>query len=126
MHITTNETVAEDLRASLKLAEPPPARPQSLAAKLAAVMAAVHRVGKRGRNDFHGYNYATEADIADAIRGELAQRIIVLVPAVDRHERVELPDKGGKARDAITLLHMTFTFMDGETGEMISKTWIGA
>ena len=36
----------------------------ALAKKLAEVMAAVERVPKRGRNDFHKYDYATEADIA--------------------------------------------------------------
>ena len=60
--------------------EPPP--PRSLIRKLTEVMAAVGRVPKRGRNDFHKYDYATEADIVDAIRGELASRGVMLIPEI--------------------------------------------
>ena len=40
----------------------------NLVQKLAGVMADVKHVPKNGRNDFHKYDYATEADIADAVR----------------------------------------------------------
>src|SRR5688572_13128409 len=53
---------------------------KSLVTKLAEVMALVHRVPKRGRNEFHKYDYATEADIVEAVRGGLAERGVLLVP----------------------------------------------
>ena len=47
---------------------------RSLVRKLAEVMAAVERVPKNGRNEFHKYDYATESDITTAVRAELAKR----------------------------------------------------
>lgn len=96
--------------------------PKSLVTKLAEVMAAVERVAKRGHNDFHQYDYATEADIAAAIRGELAARNIMLIPGVDRHEREKVGEKG----TVLTTLGMTFTFLDGDSGEVITRPWLGS
>ena len=57
--------------------EPGPAKanPQGmgmLAAAMARVLADVGRVPKNGRNNFHGYDYAVEADIVDSVRDSLA------------------------------------------------------
>jgi len=92
--------------------------------KLAAIMAVVERIPKRGRNAFHGYDYATEADIVTAIRGELACRAVMLFPAIvaTRREPVGDPEK----RMVLTSLDMEFTFMDGESGEAITRPWHGA
>lgn len=110
----------------------PPDAPRGLIRKLAEVMAAVERVPKRGRNEFHRYDYATEADIVATVRDELSKRGVMLIPAVQNHERHELRDgidsKTGKdkPRDPVTILHMTFTFVDGETGERETHPWLGA
>lgn len=94
----------------------------ALVAKLAEVMAAVERVPKRGRNDFHKYDYATEADIAATIRQELASRAVMLIPSVEGMTREAVGEKGS----VLTTLKMTFTFMDGESGETLTRPWIGA
>jgi hypothetical protein len=88
-------------------------------------MQAVKRIAKRGRNDFHKYDYATEADIAEVIRKELAARNVMLYPAVSSYVIHELPDKAGKARDPLTILSMAFEFRCGDTQESISKPWLG-
>ncbi len=98
---------------------------RSPVAKLAEVMAAVERVPKRGRNEFHRYDYATEADIVATVRGELAQRQVMLIPAVQNHERHDITTKKNERGDPITVLHMTFTFYDGESAESIVMPWIG-
>jgi hypothetical protein len=99
----------------------------ALSRKLAEVMAAVGRVPKNGWNDFHKYHYATEADIAEAIRSELATRSITLVPSVESYEVREIPSKKAeKDSRFVTFLSMTFTFEDGDTGERIEKKWLGA
>lgn len=99
----------------------------SLVQKLAEVMAAVGRIPKRGRNDFHGYDYATEADIVEALRGQLAERKVMLVPEVVGYERIELgAKKNGEAKDPVMLLRMRFTFLDGESAEQITREWCGA
>jgi hypothetical protein len=101
--------------------------PRGLIRKLAEVMAAVERVPKRGHNDFHRYDYATEADIVAVVRQELAKRQIMLIPQVNSHERIELGNnKKGDPQHPVTLLHMTFTFVDGETGETEQRTWMGS
>ncbi len=99
--------------------------PRGLIRKLAEVMAAVERVPKRGRNEFHRYDYATEADIVSTVRDELSKRGVMLIPSVQNHERHEITTKKNERGDPITVLHMTFTFVDGETGEREMHPWLG-
>ncbi len=99
-----------------------PTKMLSLVSKLAEVMAAVERVPKRGRNEFHKYDYATEADIVTEIRQELAKRHVLLVPGIDGCERIPVGDKGSM----LTHLSMTFTFLDGDSGEELTRHWMGA
>jgi hypothetical protein len=94
----------------------------ALAKKLAAVMGAVKRVPKTGHNAFHGYDYATEADIVAAIRDELAQRHVILLPAILARTREPVGEKG----QVLTHLDMEFTFIDGESGERETRPWLGA
>lgn len=102
--------------------QPPTAVPvKSLVSKLAEVMAAVQRIAKRGKNDFHGYHYATEADIAETIRMELASRSVMLIPAVLSEQRIAVGEKGS----VLTVLEMEMEFLDGENGQSIKKPWRG-
>lgn len=96
--------------------------PLRLVAKLAEVMAAVRSVPKRGRNEFHKYDYAMEADIVAAIRQELAARKVMLLPSCIGSQRIPIGDKG----QALTEIEMTFTFYDGESDEALTCTWRGA
>lgn len=93
----------------------------SLVKKLAEVMAAVERIPKRGRNDFHKYDYATEADIAATVRAELASRHVMLIPSIVGEQRHPVGEKGS----ALTVLEMEMEFLDGESGESIKKPWRG-
>ena len=47
------------------------------------VMESTSSVEKRGRNDFHKYDYATEADVIAAIRPHMVKNGLILVPHVD-------------------------------------------
>lgn len=108
------------------MAEPPK---RSLVRKLSEVMAAVERVSKNGRNDFHKYAYVTEADLADAIRGELASRQVFIFPSIRKCERSMLDVETLKWDDAarakvptirktqITEIEVEWTFVDGESDE---------
>lgn len=93
----------------------------SLVSKLAAVMAAVERIPKRGRNDFHKYDYATEADIAATVRAELAARNIMLIPSIVGESRHSVGEKGSW----LTVLEMEMEFLDGDSGVSITKRWRG-
>lgn len=89
--------------------------PIGLHAKLAEVMAEVGRVPKRGRNEFHKYDYATEADIVEAVRGALSSRSVSLLPSVKQVLR----------DGTLTTVLMSFTFTDGVTGETTAHDWAG-
>jgi hypothetical protein len=94
---------------------------RSLVRKLAEVMAAVERIPKRGRNDFHKYDYATEADIAATVREELAKRSVMLIPSITGEARHPVGDKGS----VLTVLEMEMSFHDGESGERLDYPWRG-
>lgn len=90
-------------------------KPKGLYTKLAEVMAEVGRVEKRGYNDFHKYHYVREDDLVEAVRGALSDRQIVMLPSA-----LEAKKEGN-----LTTLHLTFTFVDGETGEAHAAEWFG-
>ncbi len=79
----------------------------SLVAKLCEVMALIPRIEKRGRNEFHQYDYAMEADIVDTIRPLLAERKVFVFPSLVDMTRT----------DTIVDLKMRWTFEDAESGE---------
>jgi hypothetical protein len=83
--------------------------------KLAEVTEALQRVPKRGRNDFHKYDYVLEADLMEAVRLELAKRRVFIFSAVDSVQRTE----------TLTTIHCTFTFADGESGEVYAIAGAG-
>lgn len=89
---------------------------RSLVKKLAEVTAALGRIPKNGFNKFHNYHYAMEADVVEAVRGEYAQRHLMLFPSV-MTERTELrTTKSGGTENLVTLL-VAFTIADGDSGE---------
>jgi hypothetical protein len=98
-----------------------PAR--TLIRKLADIMGEVERVPKSGRNEFHRYDYATEADIAAAVRSGMAKRAVMLIPSVRNTEWTELPTKSGKMR--LCTLTVDFTLHDGDSGETLTYTVLG-
>lgn len=85
--------------------------PANLVEKLAAVMAQVERVPKNGENKFHGYKYATEADLSDAVRSNLARFGVMLIPSVEKIDWREAQTKRGAER--IATLTVQFTVTDG-------------
>lgn len=96
-------------------------QPRSLVRKLCEVQKSVERIPKNGRNEFHKYDYATESDIVSAIRTELADRNVMLIPSVTGERRASVGEKGSW----VTTLDMSFEFYDGDSGETIAKPWMG-
>lgn len=89
---------------------------RSLVRKLAEVMGEVKRIAKNGRNDHFGYDFATEADIAEAVRDEMAKRHLMLFPDVIDEQWEKVPRKnGGETR--LCTLTVRFTVEDGDSGE---------
>lgn len=88
---------------------------RSLVRKLSEVMLEVVHVPKSGHNRFHGYSYATEADIVSAVREGMARRHLMLVPDVESSEVKEVQRKNGVER--LVTLRVRFTVLDGDSGE---------
>jgi hypothetical protein len=79
----------------------------SLYRKLAKVMSQVDRVPKTGHNAFHKYDYVTESDLVEKIRGFLAAENIIILPSV------KSVDRAGDLTNA----EIEFVFADGDSGE---------
>lgn len=97
---------------------------KSLASKLAAVVLEVTRVEKRGHNEAHGYDYATAADMLEAVRTKLAERNIVIIPRV-KGQSVIQKDRQGKTPMYIVTAEMILTVLDGDSGETLECPWLG-
>ena len=92
--------------------------------KIAEIVAEVMGVEKDGTNDFHKYKYTSAEAMLRAIRGPLAARKIALLPSVtDVREREVTTAKGNVS--TITTVHLSFTFVDGESGETFKCDWAG-
>lgn len=91
---------------------PSPAAPKNLVTKLAEIMAAVERVPKNGWNDHFKYHYATEADVAEALRKEMAGRNVVMFPNVKSMEF--------RGADKFCVLDVEWTIRDGDSPEQIT------
>lgn len=97
---------------------------KKLVKKLVEVMKEVKYIQKTGFNDFHRYKYATEADVNEKVREVLAEHNVVMIPNVKSHSVREHTNAKGKVEYIVTA-EVEFTFMDGDTGEMISFTMYG-
>lgn len=93
--------------------------PKSLIKKLASVMGLIERVPKRGRNQTHAYDYATEADIVGEVRKAMASQALLMVPTVVGVKWDAKTTKSG-AEMKICTLRVRFTLFDGESGESLS------
>lgn len=102
---------------------PPPLA--KLATKLVRVMGAIGHIPKRGRNEFFGYDYATEADVADAVRTALVAEGVVMIPSIaDVREREVLTRKNQK--EIVTTVTLDVTFIDGDSGQTFTFQMAGA
>ena len=92
---------------------------RKLVKKLSEVMQEVKYIQKTGRNTFHKYTYATESDVAEHVREELAKRCVMMIPNVLESSMREHKNRSGNV-EYIIKVRMEFKFIDGETGEEIS------
>lgn len=92
--------------------------------KLAEVMAEIDRLPKSGFNTFHKYHYATEADVSEVVRNELAKRNVIMIPSVESCDYREHINRNNNV-EYITTVKMEFTFIDGESGEQVKFTTYG-
>ena len=88
----------------------------TLVKKMANIMNQVKYIQKRGHNKFHNYKYATEADVNEKVREELAAVNILMFPSVKNVEMRETKTRSGNT-EYIARVDMEFMFVDGDSGE---------
>jgi len=88
---------------------------QKVAKKVLAVMGAVRYVQKDGKNDFHKYNYASEAALLNALRKHMIENGLILVPNV-----VEYQVNAGMTSELVE-----YTLIDADSGEEIKFKILG-
>lgn len=97
---------------------------RGLITKLAEIMAEVGHVPKRGRNNFHNYDYVMEADLCDAVREKLAARSLMIVPSVGESTRTEVVSEKGR-KSFLVDVRMHYRIIDGESGESLELDGLG-
>lgn len=97
---------------------------KTLVKKLAKVMQEVKYIQKTGFNTFHKYKYATEADVNEKVREELAKQNVIMLPSMLGHEMRTHTNRSG-ATEYITCVDMQFTFVDGDSGESFTVNMSG-
>lgn len=109
---------------------------KTLFAKLAKISGEIGTVAKKGRNEHHGYNYVTEADLLAEVRAKLAAAGVAYFFSVESVSTREVhgaaqhkdghfvfyPAKAGHITEVI----VSATFADSETGETYTVTGAGA
>jgi hypothetical protein len=97
----------------------------ALAKKLAEVMGLVGWIPKKGRNTFQNYDFVREVDIVDAVSEHLAARFVAVIPKVVNMHYEPTTTKAGVA-GYFAVVTMSYTFIDGETGESLTCEAVGA
>lgn len=92
----------------------------TLAMKMARVMSRMTRLEKTGKNSFHKYKFATDADVSDAVRGAMADEGITFLPSLIQYTR----DEVGKTRNGtpkhLYTAEFEMIFTDGVSNYRIS------
>jgi len=100
--------------------------PQELASlykRMAAAMAQLKRLPKRGRNERFNYAYVTDSDVLDAVRSALGSAGIgFFTDVVDIDRSRSIPTRSGEL--AVTELTVDAMFADSETGATVTVTWL--
>lgn len=97
---------------------------RKLLLKLVTVYEQVQYIQKRGHNKFHNYKYATEADVNEKVREEIAKLKIIMMPSIINKEMRVTTTKSGNT-EYIYRVDMDFVFMDAETGESLTVQMSG-
>ena len=97
---------------------------KNLASKMLAIMERVGHIEKKGRNDFHKYDYVREADVVQKIREVLIEFKVFLFSTISERQCVEYVGSRGDKQFLITV-KIQFTFVDCESGEQFAAEFYG-
>ena len=98
---------------------------KQIAKKLVMVMADCAYIAKSGTNSFHGYKYATAADVLEKVNASLVKHglaVTAQAELIDLRDVVTL--KGNTER--LATVKTALTIIDSESGESVSCSGIGS
>lgn len=98
---------------------------QKLAKKFIEVMKECSYVEKHGTNDYHGYQYATSADVLAKVNASLVKHGIASIAVPDLLDMVDVTTAKGNTEKLATV-QMNITLVDTESGETFTITGIGS
>lgn len=98
---------------------------KKLAAKLLDVMHECSYVQKNGKNQFHGYKYATSADVLEKVNQSFVKHGIISLAKPELFDLTDVTTLKGNIEKLATI-QMTITLMDVETGETFEIVGIGS
>jgi len=97
---------------------------KNLASKMIKIMKEVPAIEKSGRNTFHKYSYATEADISAAFSTAMKNNNVFMFSSItDRECTVFKTAKG--ADSFLVTVKLEITFIDADSGETFVSTFYG-
>jgi hypothetical protein len=99
--------------------------PIKLYGKLAKIAGALGYLQKQGTAPpaMGSYSYVREGDITAAVGEKLAAEKVLVLPSLARLETREA--KTSKGMTVVTTAHVTFSFIDAESGERLDLPWAG-
>jgi hypothetical protein len=98
---------------------------KELAAKIVAVMDECRYVQKTGKNTFHGYKYATAADVLDKVNAALVKHKIAVVPTVEITDFKDVTNAKGNTEHLATV-KTTLTLIDADSGQTAQAIGFGS
>lgn len=93
-------------------------------AKLLDAQKAIKHVAKNGRNNFQGYDYATEADVLDQVKTVANENGLVITTSAYSEIGIYPPDPKGKSTRWAKVT-LTYKVTDAETGETLEGSFDG-
>jgi hypothetical protein len=102
-----------------------PATSPGLWAKLVKIAAGVEYIPKNGRNDFHKYDFATEADVSNGLRKLFAANGVAFLASMESVERkaTTYTSNGKEKRNINALCHFRYRLVDADSGEAHEVSW---
>jgi len=98
---------------------------QKLAKKFIEVMTECSHIAKNGTNTFHGYKYATSADVLEKVNASLTKHGIASVAVPELISLQDVTTAKGNIEHLATV-KMTVTLVDMESGETFALVGLGS
>ena len=98
---------------------------QKLAGKFLEVMKECRHIAKNGENDFHGYKYATSADVLGRVNAALVKYGIASVATPELLDMTDVTTAKGNIEHLATV-KIEIKLLDQESGEELSISGLGS